>query len=67
MSTSTLTYPARSGAGTPPWLAFAMMGLGLVIASAVWAGGQWPLTTLVLLFLVIAYLIMLVGVLVRGI
>ena len=60
MRTSALTYqPARGAAGTPAWLAFAMLALGTAMAAAVWAGGQWPLTTLVLLFLVVAYVLVL--------
>src|SRR3990172_2993415 len=60
MSATAITYPTRrSSAGTPTWVVFIVLAIGLAITSAVYAGGMWPLTTLVLLFLVVAFVLVL--------
>jgi O-antigen ligase len=41
--------------GTPMWLILLIGGIGTAMASAAWAGDQWPLTVVVLLLVVIAF------------
>jgi O-antigen ligase len=59
MTTATLRLQRPATASTPAWVTAAIAALGLAMGLASWFGDQWPLTVVVLLFVVIAFVMVL--------